>query len=125
MHELEMPEILAGVRVDRDHGRGEEVVAGAVGADAVVVRGAERHVKNAALNIERRVTPDIDAGAVLRAVPTPGVVAEFSRPRHGVERPHELAGSRVPRARIARGSQTAVRPAGPFAGASAGDDQIP
>ncbi len=79
MHELEVPEILAGVRVDRDHRGREQIVAGAVGADAVVVRGAERHVEDAALDIERGVTPDIDAGPVLRAVPAPGVVAEFAR----------------------------------------------
>ena len=124
MHELEVPEILAGVRIDRDDRRGEQIVAGAIDADAVVVRRAERHVENAALGIERRVTPDVDAGSVLRAVPAPGVVAEFARPRHGVERPHQLAGPRVPGARIARRSGTAIRAAGPFARAGAGDDQI-
>src|ERR1017187_2790602 len=124
MHELEVPEILAGVRVDRDHRGREEVVSGAVGADAVVVRGAEGHVEDAALAIERGVTPDIDAGPVLRAGPAPGVVAEFAGPRHRVERPHQLAGPGVPSARVARGSQTSVRPAGSFAGTRAGDDQI-
>ena len=79
MHELEMPEILAGVRIDRDHRRGEQIVAGAVGADAVVVRGAERHVENAALGIERRVTPDIDAGAVLARCRRPSCRSRIRR----------------------------------------------
>ena len=116
--------ILAGVRIDRDDRRGEQIVAGTVDADAVVVRGAERHVENAALRIERRIAPDIDAGSVLGAVPAPGVVAEFARPRHGMERPHQLAGPGVPGARIARGSGSAIGAARPFAGARAGDDQI-
>ena len=124
VHELEVPEILAGVRIDRDHRRGEQIVAGTVDADAVVVRGAERHVENAALRIERRVAPDVDAGTVLRAVSAPGVVAELARPRHGVERPHQLAGPGVPGARIARGSGSGIGAARPFAGARAGDDQI-
>src|SRR5215471_14707425 len=124
MHELEMPEILAGGRIDRDYRGGEQIVTGAIGADAVVVRGAERHVENATLDIERYVTPDIDAGAVLRTVPAPAVVAEFPRPRHGVERPHQLAGPRIPGARIACGPSTAIRAAGPFARTRTGDDQI-
>src|SRR5262249_62218766 len=102
----------------------EQIVAGAVGADTVVIGRAERHVEDATLDIERGVTPDIDARPVLRAILAPGVVAEFPRPRHGVERPHKLAGRRLPRPRIPRGSQTAIRPTGPFAGARAGDDQI-
>ena len=108
MHELEVPEILAGVRVDGDDRRREQVVAGTIDADAVVVRRAERHVENAALVVERRVAPDVDAGSILGAVLFPGVVAELARPRHGVERPHQLAGSRVERARVARGAGAAV-----------------
>ena len=104
MHELEMPEILAGVRIDRDDRRREQVVAGTIGADAIVVRRAERHVKNAARRIERRVAPHVDAGPVLGAPPAPGVVTEFTRARHGVERPHQLARRRVPRACVAGGA---------------------
>ena len=52
VHELEVPEILAGVRIDRDDRGREQIVAGTVDADAVVVRGAERHIEDAALRIE-------------------------------------------------------------------------
>ena len=124
MHELKVPEILASVRIDRDDRGREQIVAGAVDADAVVVRGAERHIKDAALRIERRITPDIDAGSVCGAVPAPGVIAELPRPRHGVERPHQLAGPGVPGARIARGPGSAIGPTRPFAGARTRDDEI-
>src|SRR6267143_4022191 len=116
VHELEVPEILAGVRIDRDDRGREQIVAGTVDADAIVVRGAERHIKDAALRIERRITPDIDAGSVFGAVPAPGVIAELPRPRHCMERPHQLAGPGVPSARIARGSGSAIGTARPFAG---------
>src|SRR5206468_4344083 len=108
VHELEVPEILAGVGIDRDHRRREQIVAGTVDADAIVVRRAERHVEDAALRIERRITPDVDARTVLRAVSTPRVVAKLSRPRNSMERPHQPAGSGVPGARIARGSGSAI-----------------
>src|SRR4030095_13650304 len=103
------PEILAGVRVDRDDRGREQIVAGAIGADAVVVRGAERAVEDAPVDIGRSVTPDIDARSVFRAIPAPRVVAELPRSRHGVERPDQLAGPRVPGARIGRPALPAVR----------------
>src|SRR5215510_13000718 len=100
------------------------IVAWAVDPDAIVVRRAERHIQDAALRIERRITPDIDAGSVFRAVAAPRVITELAWPRLCVERPHQLAGSGVPRARVARRSGSAIGSARPFAGARAGDDQI-
>ncbi len=104
VHELEMPDIPAGVRIDRDHRRREQVVAGTVDADAIVVRSPKRHVENAARRVKRHVAPYVDAGPVLGALPAPCVVPEFARTRHGVERPHQLARRRVPRACVAGGA---------------------
>jgi hypothetical protein len=50
--ELEVPKILAGVRIDRDDRGRKQIVARTVNPDAVVVRGAERHIEDAALCIE-------------------------------------------------------------------------
>ena len=115
MHELEVPEILAGVRIDRDDRRREQIVAGTIDADAVVVRGAERHVEDAALRIERHVAPDVDAGSVLRAVSAPGVVAELARAaaRCGTSTPacrsaHPTRACR-PRVRLRHSSRPALR----------------
>ena len=124
MNELKVPQVLAGVRVHRDHRRGEEVVAGTIDADAIVVRRAERHVENAAFRVERRVAPDVDARSIFRAALLPGVVAELARPRHGVEGPHQFAGPRVERARVSRGSRAGIRTARPFTHACTDDDEV-
>ena len=49
VHDLEVPEVLAGVRVGRDEAGAEEIVAGAIAAVLIDRRRAERHVDDAAL----------------------------------------------------------------------------
>ena len=53
MHDLEVPQVLAGVRVGRDEAGAEQVVARAVAAVLVDRRRAERHVDDAALRRRR------------------------------------------------------------------------
>src|SRR5262252_8688230 len=61
---LEIPEQFSGCRLCGDDRRAKEVVAGPVGADAIVVRSPERHIDDAPLLINGHVTPDIDAGTL-------------------------------------------------------------
>ncbi len=121
---LEIPEQFSGGSLCGDDGRAKEVVAGPICSDAIVVRSSKRHVDDAPLLIDRHVTPDVDAGALLPAVATPGVVACFSRAWHRVERPYQLPGMYVPCARISGGAEPAARASLPFSGSCAGDDEI-
>ncbi len=56
------------------------------------------------LGIDAHHRPDVHAAAVLPAVLGPGVVAELSRPGHGMESPHRLARAHVV------GAHVSVRP---------------
>src|SRR5207245_2002376 len=55
---LVVPLVLAGLRVDRDDRRGEEVLAGALAAVEVVRRVAGREVDRPGLGIDGRGLPD-------------------------------------------------------------------
>ena len=107
-----------------DDGRAEEIVAGPICSNAIVVRSSKRHVDDAALLIDRHVTPDVDAGALLPTVSTPGVVACFSGARHRVKCPYQLSGVNVPGARITGGAESAAGASAPFSGSCAGNDEI-
>ena len=119
MHELEVPEILAGVGVGRDEARAEQVVALAIAAELIDRRRAERHVDDAALRVDGDEAPDVDAGAVLPAVARPGVVVLLAGSRDRMERPDQLAGVHVPRADVARRPERRI-----LLRAPAGDDQV-
>ena len=95
MDRLEMPQALAGARVEREQAVAEEIRADAVRAVVVVGRRRNREIGDAALRIERDLAPHIDAARVLPGILGPGVVAELARLRNGVEGPHELAGDDV------------------------------
>ena len=95
--ELVVPLQLAGVRVERDERRGEEVVAFAIGAVVVGARVAGAIEDEILLGIVGPGHPDRSSAAQVRVTLRPGVAALFSRPGHGVEPPHLLAGLRVER----------------------------
>ena len=91
MHELLVPQALAGARIE-----GQQAVAEQVGADAVAAveierRRSGREVDDAARHVDRDLAPGVGAADVLPGVLRPGVVAELARTRNGVERPHQRA----------------------------------
>ena len=61
MDDLEIPEQFAGIGVDGHERGAEEVIAGTVDADTIIVGRAEGHVEDAARHIDRHVTPDVDS----------------------------------------------------------------
>ena len=111
MDHLEVPQVLAGVRVGRHEAGAEEIVAGAIAAVLIDRRRAERHVDDAALRVHRDEAPDVDAGAILPAVAGPGVVVLLAGARNGMEGPHQLAGVHVPGAHVAGRALAADSPA--------------
>src|SRR5690606_6909987 len=96
MHLLEVPAVFAGLRIDGDDRRGEEVVAGADRAVVVGTGIAGREVQQAELRVDRRRLPD-RRSAVLPdlVVLRPRVVADLAGAGDRVERPFELAGRGV------------------------------
>ena len=81
MHLLEVPAVLAGLRVDRDDRDAEEVVAGAHGAVEIGARVARREVDEPELGIDGRRLPDGRAAVLPRVVVLrPGVVAGLAGP---------------------------------------------
>ena len=118
MDGLEVPQALAGARVEREQAVAEQVRADAVGAVEIVGRRAGREVGDAALLVDGDLAPGVGAADVLPGVLRPGVVAELARMRNGVERPDQLAGEDVVRAEIAGRRSVA------FAGRRAQDDQV-
>ena len=101
MRRLEMPEPLAGARVERDQAVGEQVRARPVGAVVVVGGRAGREVRDPALLVNRQFAPRVDAADVLPRVLWPRLVAELARMRNGVKLPGQLAGDHIVRAQIA------------------------
>src|SRR5688572_19006291 len=99
---LEVPEVLAGLRIDRNDRVRKRVVTRSIAAVVVRRRSGDRQIDDAALHIHRREeAPHVRARSILPAV-TPRVVVLVARPRNGPELPQLLAGDDVERARIAR-----------------------
>ena len=101
MHHLEMPQPLAGARVEREQRSAEQVRAEPIGAVVVVGRRPGREVGDAARRVDRDLAPGVGAADVLPRVLRPRVVAELARVRDGVELPDELAGDDVEGAQVA------------------------
>src|SRR4030095_59934 len=79
---------------------------------------SKREVGDAALLVDRDLTPRVDAAGPLPGALRPGVVAELSWIGNRVKRPRELAGHDVVGAKIAR------RRAVAFAGLGSRDEQV-
>src|SRR5262249_2378302 len=103
---LEVPDALAGARVEREHAVGEQVVAGTVRAVKVERRRTGRRESPGVLLIDRDAGPRVRAAGDLPRVLRPGVVAELAGPWNRVERPADLSRVDVVRADVAgRGRQ--------------------
>src|SRR5262249_12001247 len=95
---LEVPDVFAGLRLQRDHRRAEQIVALAHRAVVVGSAVARREVNEPELWIEGGRVPDRGASAhrVVRAG-WPRVAAEFAGSRQRVPAPPDLAGLGVER----------------------------
>ena len=91
---LEVPQALAGSRVEGQEAVGEQVGADAVGAVVVVGGRPGREIGDAALRVDRDLAPGIRAADVLLGVLRPRLVAGLAGMRDGVELPYQLAGQR-------------------------------
>ena len=108
MDGLEVPDVFAGLRLDRDDRVAVGVVAGAIATVVVGRRAADRDIDDAALDVDRRVErPHVGARAILPAarvvgrVLAPGLVPRLSWLRHGPELPQLRTGDDVEGARVA------------------------
>src|ERR1700679_3787912 len=92
--ELEMPAELSARQIQGEQRAGIQVVA--LASVAVPVRSGIAHApeENASLRVEGSRSPG-GAAAGLPAVVCPGLIAGFTRCRHGIEAPGTLAGLRV------------------------------
>ena len=110
MNRLEMPAIVAGLDIHRDHGVAILVVAGTVAAVVTGNRRRQRQIHQPALLVEREVErPRVGAQPTAPTVPLPGIVTGFARLRHRIELPHLGATHRVERARVADTADRAGR----------------
>ena len=111
-HCLEVPASLASLAVDRHHALGKQVVAGPVTAVPVVRGSPEGQIGEAQLFVDAHQGPDVGVAGVLPRALFPGLVTDFARLRHRVERPQLLAGAHVEAADVTRrrlGAVGAVR----------------
>ena len=115
-----MPLQLAGRRVERDDRVAVEVRALAIAAVVVGRRRADRRVDDAALGVDGEERPDVGARSILPALAFPRLDARLAGARHGVKRPEQLAGPRVPSADVA----VEARARRLLAVVAAGDDDV-
>ena len=102
MNSLEIPFQFPSEGVGGDKSIREQIVAGTVAAVVVSGRSAERQVNDAAFLVDGdRHGPDIGTAAAFPAVPTPGVVPNFTRLGDSVEIPDLLPGAGVVGALVA------------------------
>src|SRR5262249_52842274 len=92
---LEMPDALAGLRVEAQQALRKEVAA-RPGAPVIVVVGRlDRRVDVSELLISAHLSPDADVTRVRPRVVQPGIAAELARSRDRSEFPQELPGADV------------------------------
>ena len=118
MDGLEVPQPLAGLRLEREDAVGKQILSDAIRAVEVVVGRSERDVDDAARFVDRHRAPVVHAADVLVGVLRPRVVAELARQRHRVELPFLLAGDHVVGADVSR------RVDERFAGRRSEDEQV-
>ena len=107
---LEVPAVLAGLRLDRDHRDAEQIVAGPHRAVEIGAGVARREVDETELGVDGRCLPDGRAAVFPRVVVGgPRVVTDLAGARDRIERPAQLTGARVVRFDASAGSAVAAR----------------
>src|SRR5208282_1121147 len=97
MHELLIPDELAGVGVERNEAITEQSIAETMAAVKFgASAGSDRYEDEAALGIEREKAPNVGAELRVPAIANPRFVSRLAGLRPGVERPDEFAGVGVP-----------------------------
>src|SRR5690606_41573310 len=91
MHQLLVPEPLAGAGVQRDERIAEQVVARTIAAEEVVARAAKRDEDDAVLLVDGHLAPVVHAAGRAVSVFGPGAVTELAGVRDAVEHPAKLA----------------------------------
>ena len=100
MHELEVPDALAGVGLQRDQRVGVEVGAEPVAAPEVERGRPRRHEDEPAGLVDGHARPVVGGTDALPGVGRPGLVPRLARTRNGVEDPPALSGAHVERADV-------------------------
>src|SRR4029079_10194887 len=95
MHQLVMPETLAGPCIERNETVREQIVANAIAAEEIESRRAEGNKCDPVLLVDRELAPGVNAAGFLVRTLWPRVVAELTRMRNAVEDPRDLAGDDV------------------------------
>ena len=93
MDALEVPDLFAGLGVEREQGVGVEVVADAVAAVEVVDRRAGGREDHSAGRVDRESGPCVGGASRLPCACGPGLVAWLAGMWNGVEGPLHRAGS--------------------------------
>ena len=97
-----VPDALAGLDVEREDARAEQVVAGPEAAEEVDRRRIGRNVDEPALGVGRHRRPRRDVAGPLPRVVLPRLVTELPGPRNDVELPEVLPAPGVIREDVAR-----------------------
>src|SRR5438105_10796927 len=106
MRRLEMPELLAGCRVQRDEAITEEIVSKTLPAIEIVGRRSSGNEDNSSFVVHRCTCPRIVASRLQVSVLGPRLITFFAGMWNGVECPEQFAGPNVPAADIARRCRT-------------------
>src|SRR5262245_60044084 len=97
VHQLEVPLADAGLQIDGDEALREDVVAGTVADVFVDRRRLDWQIHEACLRIDADLGPDTSVPRPFPRPVFPGVVAELTRHRNGIESPDLFAGADVER----------------------------
>ncbi len=100
MHELVVPDALAGLQIDGDEAFAEQIVAGTMSAEIVAGWNFNGQVGDAELLVDGDLRPHAGVAGVGPRIFQPGVVAELTGPRDGVKRPEAFPGARVVAAHV-------------------------
>ena len=102
MARLIVPDAFAGLHVERDQARAEEVVARPESAPEVHRRAVGRDEDQSPFGVGRERRPGRNIAGRFPGVVLPRLVAELARPRQHAELPEELPGPRVVGEDVAR-----------------------
>ena len=110
MHRLEMPNPLAGLRIDTHQALREQIVSQSVTAVPIVGRRANRQVDITQVQVSAHHGPHIGVAAVAPRAVLPGVCTQLTALRNGMEYPALLPGADIESAHVPRGHLFVSRP---------------
>src|SRR5580693_4071546 len=96
-----MPQSLAGIRLERQQGISEQIVADAIRSIEIERGGSGGNKYQAALFIQSHPGPIVGGAAIFPCIFRPSVVTEFAGMRKGMKAPANLPGAHVKRADVA------------------------